>query len=205
MNKLQREIEEEKLKNKFKKLKETNDRLYEYHVFLEKKRKEEDEKQKLKEKEKDLVSLKLNNEENVKNYKEYMIKLNNSVEANIEKHKNFMQIFDKKDKNNQNNTKDLIAKDLYVSKFIDSPIRTPLKHLGSESHYNPNYVNSNRSDVTSPDYFSKKYNDKYYDYLDMQKRYLKYNRGVIEEKEKRRIEEFDNRRKKRQEDLKEVR
>jgi hypothetical protein len=205
LTQLQKEIEEEKLKNKFKKLKETNDRLYEYHVFLEKKKKDEDEKHKMKEKEKALVSLNINNEENVKNFKEYMIKLNNSVDAKIEKHKNFMQIFDKKSKdNNYNVSQDSIAKDFSVTKVVETPMRSSFKQNENESHYNPNYVNSHWSDVTSPDYFSKKHNHKYYDYRNVQKGYLQYNREVIEEKEKRKIEEFDIKRKLREQDLKEV-
>jgi hypothetical protein len=268
LERVQRELEEEKLKNKHKKLKESSERIQLYESYLEKKKKEEEEKMREKHREKDLTTLDFKSDENMKSYKEYMARLNENVDNNMQKHKQFMQNNDKKNdglsynintpsqnfqmsnnlQNFQHNSQNLVnfqaPKTPGLQNFQNqnmqmlnyqinqnnqnlenyknnnnaldepnmsvpiplvtnkSPTKSPIKHF--EESYNPFYVNSNRSDVTYIDYFSKKQNQQYIDYRHAQKEFLKYNREIIENKERQKQMEVDVKNRNREIMLKEV-
>ena len=215
LDRIQREIEEEKLRSRNRKIKENNDRIKLYEVYQEKKKKEDEEKWKEKQKERDLVTLDFRSDENMKSFKEYMVRLNDNVDNNMQKHKQFMQVNDKKPEINYPNYNNMNPSNMSPQPRVfhneepnipveirKSPSRSPIKHF--EESYSPNYVNSNRSDVTFADYFSKKQNQEYLDYRQAQKVFLNYNKEIIENKEKKKQVELDIKSKNREVMLKEV-
>jgi hypothetical protein len=138
-----------------------------------------------------LVSLDFKSEENLKNYKKYISKLNDYVDGNIKKHKQFMDLYNKKTDSNdidptysQNSPYKNISAN--VSKILSPEI---------SEKYNPNFVHSQRTDVTNIDHFSRRQNINYYDYVNAKKKYLNYNKEVIETKEKQKITGFENKKK----------
>ncbi len=250
-------------------MKESSERIQQYEIFLEKRKKEEDEKNRDKHREKDLTTLDFKSDENLKNFKEYMAKLNENVDINMQKHKQFIQNNEKKNDgifdnintpnhnynnlhNFQNNTNNLqyveVSKSPSLQSFQNiqnqnmqmlnhqinqnnqslqnyrnynnnpldepntsipipvmrnnSPNKPNIKHI--DESYNPFYVNSNRSDVTYVDYFSKKQNQEYIDYRHAQKEFLKYNREIIENKERHKQKEIEIKNRNREMMLREV-
>src|SRR5690349_7099794 len=91
LRKLNEEEEDKKYQIKHKKILENNHRLYEYQVYLEKKKNEESQKQQDRQKEKDLTTLNFKSEEGLSKYKEHILKLNGVVESNTENYKQYMK------------------------------------------------------------------------------------------------------------------
>jgi hypothetical protein len=228
------QAEEEKLKNKYKKIKEINERLNEYDMFLEKKKNEEIKKVEEKVKEKELVTLDFKSEENLNKYKEYISRLNDNVENNMKQYKQFIhenerptgnlspmhKIQNKPNflsyqkntvsksqnlNNSQVQSENGISKTNpgeYSKKFFNNS--SNITNLLSPENFKPLFINSQRSDITNKEYFSKNNNDEYHDYRNAKKIFLNYNKEMIDNKERNKANEGEIRKKNNEELMKEV-
>jgi hypothetical protein len=99
LNKVQREIEEEKMKKQLYRMQNINNQLSDYNNHLERKKVYEifivkiEEQKKIEQKliERNLTSLNMNSEQRLTQLKQYIGKLDENVEKNMEYHKQYLQ------------------------------------------------------------------------------------------------------------------
>lgn len=163
LNKNQREIEQERMKNKLAKLQSTNQQLNYYNDYFERKKVDDQKKIEERLKEKALTSLNMNHEQRTNQFKQYIGKLDEKVEKNMEYHKQYMQQENRnspkhsreEEKNNsqnsQNNSQQYIPPMVYDEQPEPKQSRNEYYPQQQEIRYTPhqeeNKVNNIQRDI----------------------------------------------------------